>query len=263
MSKVARPVLAIAAQIPSAELGAGYFQENPSRNFVQGVQSLLRAGPGANQMPAFGDRNPASRGQSRRLGRGTPRRHRASARRGRAAAETSRSAPQPSVAMPTRADVDRLAALLNSDGRVTILCGSGCQGAHDEVLALADRVKAPIVHAFRARTCRVGTTRFDVGMTGLIGSRRATTPADCDILLMLGTDFPYRQFYPRGAGVRIAQVDMRPEQMAAARRSISAWSATFARLLKTVLPLISKERDRTHLARATDITVRRARISMG
>src|SRR5258707_3163796 len=122
--------------------------------------------------------------------------------------------PSQAVVMPTRADVDRLAALLNGDGRVTILCGSGCQGAHDEVLALADRLKAPIVHAFRGKEHVEWDNPFDVGMTGLIGfSSGYYAMLDCDVLLMLGTDFPYRQFYPGGAEVRIAQVDMRPEQI--------------------------------------------------
>ena len=92
-----------------------------------------------------------------------------------------------------------------------MLCGSGCQGAHDQVLALADRLKAPIVHAFRGKEHVEWDNPFDVGMTGLIGfSSGYYAMLDCDVLLMLGTDFPYRQFYPRGAGVRIAQVDVRP-----------------------------------------------------
>jgi pyruvate dehydrogenase (quinone) len=101
-----------------------------------------------------------------------------------------------------------------------MLCGSGCQGAHDQVLALADRPKAPIVHAFRGKEHVEWENPFDVGMTGLIGfSSGYYAMLDCDVLLMLGTDFPYRQFYPRGTGVRVAQVDVRPElgRMVAAR----------------------------------------------
>ena len=91
---------------------------------------------------------------------------------------------------------------------MTILCGSGCQGAHDELLALGERLKAPMVHAMRGKEHVEWDNPYDVGMTGLIGfSSGYYAMLDCDVLLMLGTDFPYRQFYPEGHGVRIAQVD--------------------------------------------------------
>ena len=98
--------------------------------------------------------------------------------------------------------------------RVTILCGSGCAGAHDELLALGERLKAPMVHALRGKEHVEWDNPYDVGMTGLIGfSSGYYAMLDCDVLLMLGTDFPYRQFYPQGAGVRIAQVDIRAENI--------------------------------------------------
>jgi pyruvate dehydrogenase (quinone) len=160
--------------------------------------------------------------------------------------------PGHAVLTPPRADVDRLAALLNGQGRVTILCGSGCQGAHDEVLALADRLKAPIVHAFRGKEHIEWNNPFDVGMTGLIGfSSGYYAMLDCDALLMLGTDFPYRQFYPRGAGVRIAQVDMRPEQIGR-RTPVDIGVVGDVRATLAVLtPLIKEKRDRSHLDQAT------------
>jgi pyruvate dehydrogenase (quinone) len=121
--------------------------------------------------------------------------------------------PQP-VVTPASAEVDRLAALLNGEGSVTILCGSGCRGAHEELLALGERLKAPMVHALRGKEYVEWDNPYDVGMTGLIGfSSGYYAMFDCDILLMLGTDFPYRQFYPAGASVRIAQVDLRAEQI--------------------------------------------------
>jgi pyruvate dehydrogenase (quinone) len=122
--------------------------------------------------------------------------------------------PTAPVVTPRKSDLDRLAALLNGGGRVTILCGSGCQGAHGELLVVAERLKAPIVHALRGKEHVEWENPYDVGMTGLIGfSSGYYAMLDCDVLLMLGTDFPYRQFYPEGAGVRIAQVDLRAEQL--------------------------------------------------
>ena len=115
---------------------------------------------------------------------------------------------------PSSTDLGRLAELLNGKGRITILCGSGCAGAHDELLALGERLKAPMVHALRGKEHVEWDNPYDVGMTGLIGfSSGYYAMLDCDVLLMLGTDFPYRQFYPTGSGVRIAQVDLRAEQI--------------------------------------------------
>jgi len=93
-----------------------------------------------------------------------------------------------------------------------MLCGSGCAGAHDEIVALADALKAPIVHALRGKEWVEYDNPYDVGMTGLIGfSSGYHAMMNCDALLMLGTDFPYRQFYPVDA--RIAQVDLRAENI--------------------------------------------------
>ena len=91
---------------------------------------------------------------------------------------------------------------------MTLLCGSGCAGAHDELMQFAEAVKAPIVHAMRGKEHVEWDNPYDVGMTGLIGfSSGYYAMESCDALLMLGTDFPYRQFYPKNA--RIAQIDIR------------------------------------------------------
>src|SRR5260370_658081 len=108
----------------------------------------------------------------------------------------------------------RLAAMLNAESCGTILCGSGCAGAHDELLKLGERLKAPMVHAMRGKEHVEWDNPYDVGMTGLIGfSSGYYAMLDCDVLLMLGTDFPYRQFYPSGGGVRIPPVHNRPEEI--------------------------------------------------
>src|SRR5207248_11337320 len=152
---------------------------------------------------------------------------------------------------PARVDVDRLAALLNGEGRVTMLCGSGCAGAHDEVLALADRLKAPIVHAFRGKEHVEWDNPYDAGMTGLIGfSSGYYAMLDCDMLLMLGTDFPYRQFYPRGNGVRIAQVDLRAENIGRRAAVDLGVVGDVRATLTALLPLLQQKRDGAHLAQA-------------
>jgi pyruvate dehydrogenase (quinone) len=248
------PVLAIAAQIPSAEIGAGYFQETHPENLFKECSHYCELISGANQMPRTLEiairQAVGNRGVSVVV---IP---------GDVALQPALDAPLPKAAgllpghavpIPTRADVDRLAALLNGDGRVTMLCGSGCQGAHDQVLALADRLKAPIVHAFRGKEHVEWENPFDVGMTGLIGfSSGYYAMLDCDVLLMLGTDFPYRQFYPRGTGVRIAQVDVRPEQIGR-RTSVDLGVVGDVRAtLEMLLPNIKEKRDRSHLDQATE-----------
>jgi len=254
------PVLAIAAQIPSAEIGTGYFQETHPENLFKECSHYCELISGASQMPrtleiairqAVGNRGVA-----------------VVVMPGDVALQPASDAPVPkpegllpgrAVAMPARADIDRLATLLNSDGRVTMLCGSGCEGAHDQVLALADRLKAPIVHALRGKEHIEWDNPFDVGMTGLIGfSSGYYAMLDCDVLLMLGTDFPYRQFYPRGGGVRIAQVDLRPEQIGRRAPVDLGVVGDVRATLEALTPLIKEKRDRRHLDQATQ-HYRRAR----
>src|SRR5258708_4015166 len=193
------PVLAIAAQIPSAELGAGYFHEHHPEALFKEPSHYWELISGADEMPGVLEiairQAVGNRGVSVVVIPGDIALQPAS---DAPPSKVSGLLPSQAVAMPTRADVDRLAALLNSDGRVTMLCGSGCQGAHDEVLALADRLKAPIVHAFRGKEHVEWDNPFDVGMTGLIGfSSGYYAMFACDILFLLVTDFPYRQVYPR------------------------------------------------------------------
>jgi pyruvate dehydrogenase (quinone) len=161
--------------------------------------------------------------------------------------------PSAPVVTPTRRDLDRLAALLNGEGRVTILCGSGCEGAHAELLALGERLKAPMVHALRGKEHVEWDNPYDVGMTGLIGfSSGYYAMLDCDVLLMLGTDFPYRQFYPQGAGVRIAQVDIRAENIGR-RAAVDLGAVGDVRTtIAELLPLLQQKRDGAHLAQARE-----------
>jgi pyruvate dehydrogenase (quinone) len=160
--------------------------------------------------------------------------------------------PRPPVVTPRQADLDRLAALLNGeDNRVTILCGSGCQGAHDELLALGERLKAPMVHAMRGKEHVEWDNPYDVGMTGLIGfSSGYFAMRDCDVLLMLGTDFPYRQFYPQGNGVRIAQVDLRPENIGRRVPVDLGVVGDVRATLAALLPLLKGKRNDKHLSQA-------------
>jgi pyruvate dehydrogenase (quinone) len=246
------PVLAIAAQIPSAELGSGYFQETHPETLFKECSHYCQLVSSANEMPrtleiaireAIGKRGVAVLVMP-----------------GDVALQPAADAPPPSVAgllppvpvvVPAGAELDRLAKLLNGDGKVTILCGSGCQGAHQELLALGERLRAPMVHTMRGKEHVEWDNPYDVGMTGLIGfSSGYYAMLDCDVLLMLGTDFPYRQFYPEGRGVRIAQVDIRAENIGR-RAAVDLGIVGDVRATLTALrPLLEQKRDTTHLAQA-------------
>jgi pyruvate dehydrogenase (quinone) len=248
------PVLGIAAHIPSPEIGTGYFQETHPQTLFKECSHYCELVSGANQMPrvlevaireAIG-----KRGVSVVVLPGDVALHAAVD-----APPTKVGGLLPSlpVVTPDRRDLDRLAALLNGDGRVTMLCGSGCQGAHDDLLAVGQRLKAPMVHAMRGKEYVEWENPYDVGMTGLIGfSSGYYAMLDCDVLLMLGTDFPYRQFYPQGAGVRIAQVDLRAENIGRRAPVDLAVVGDVRATLAALLPLLEQKRDGAHLAQARE-----------
>ena len=246
------PVLGIAAHIPSAEIGSGYFQETHPQSLFRECSHYCELVASASQMPrslevaireAVGKRGvsvlvmpgdvalqPAANSPEPKLGGLLP--------------------PAP-IVTPSQRDLDRLAALLNTGSRVTILCGSGCDGAHDELLALGERLKAPMVHSLRGKEHVEWGNPYDVGMTGLIGfSSGYYAMRDCDVLLMLGTDFPYRQFFPEGAGVRIAQVDLRPGQIGRRAAVDLGVVGDIRATVLGLLPLLSQKQDDSHLAQA-------------
>jgi len=248
------PVLAIAAHIPSGEIGSGYFQETHPENLFRECSHYCELISSANQMPRTLEvairEAQGKRGVSVVV---IP---------GDVALQTAANAAAPkasglmtpaSVVTPAQADLEKLAALLNGDARVTILAGSGCEGTHSELLALGERLKAPMVHSMRGKEHVEWDNPYDVGMTGLIGFASGYyAMLDCDVLLMLGTDFPYRQFYPQGSGVRIAQIDIRPEQIGRRAAVDLAVVGDVKTTLQALLPLLQNKSSDAHLARARE-----------
>jgi pyruvate dehydrogenase (quinone) len=136
--------------------------------------------------------------------------------------------------------------MLNRSARVTMLCGRGRYGAHETVIALAEALKAPIVHALGGKEALEFDNPFDVGMAGLIGfSSGYHAMRDCDMLLMLGTDFPYQQFYP--SGVMIAQVDIRGENLGRRCALDIGLVGDVRETVSALLPRLSARHDRAHL----------------
>lgn len=182
------PVLAIAAQLPSAEIGRNYFQETHPQNLFGECSRCCEMVSTPEQMP--GVLETATRTAVGKRG------------------VSVLVLPAPAVVRPADAELDQLAALLNGSAKVTLLCGCGCYGAHAPLMRLAEALKSPIVHALGGKGSVEHDNPHGVGMTGLIGfSSGCAATMGCDTLLMLGTDFPYPQFYP--ANATVAQVDLR------------------------------------------------------
>src|SRR5260221_7481945 len=113
------------------------------------------------------------------------------------------------IIRPTDPDLDEIAAILNETDAITIYAGAGCAGAHDEVVAAAARLKAPMAHTSRGKDFLEYDNPYNVGMTGIIGGGAGYRAVlDCDVLLLLGADFAWPQFYPNNA--TIIQIDADP-----------------------------------------------------
>ena len=205
------PVVAIAAQIPSPELGSGYFQETHPESLFKECSNYCELIASPAQMPRVLEiairRAVAERCVCVVVIPGDVALRPAEDRPQTPPAGLLPPAP---VVRPDDTALDALANFLNGSERIALLCGGGCAGAKSELLQLAEALQAPIVHALGGKTAVEPDNPYDVGMTGLIGfSSGYHALKDCDALLMLGTDFPYPQFYPDHT--HVAQVDLRPE----------------------------------------------------
>ena len=245
------PVLAIASHIPTSEIGTGYFQEthpeilfkecsnycemvsNPKqfeRVLHIAMQSALGKG-GVAVMVLPGDVGGADFPAE-----GIPR---------------SLVGHRPTI-RPGEKDLARLADMVNSSRKVALFCGIGCENAHDQVVALAEKVKSPVAHTYRGKPFIDYDNPYDVGMTGLIGFGMAYEAIhECDLLLLLGTDFPYDKFLPTKC--KIAQIDVRVDNLGRrSRLDLGIWGDV-RETLQALLPLLNAKTDREYL----DTTVRK------
>lgn len=239
------PVLAIASHIPSTQIGTQYFQEtHPDRLFTEcSVYS---------EMISNGEQAPRVIRSAIHHAYGAP---------GVAVltlpgdvADLETTAPAPDVltrpnaprVIPAAEDVQALADAFNAAGKVTIFAGAGTRGAHDDVIALADKLAAPIGHSLRGKEHIQYDNPFDVGMSGLLGYGACQAAMEgADLLLMLGTDFPYDQFLPEG--VRTAQVDIEPTRLGRRTRMDLAVLGDVGETVRALLPLVRKASSRAFL----------------
>jgi pyruvate dehydrogenase (quinone) len=239
------PVLAIASHIPTSEIGTGYFQEthpeilfkecshycelisNPKqfeRVLHIAMQSALgKGGVGVIVLPGdVGGADMPAEGAPRSLvGR------------------------RPSI-RPGEKDLARLAELINSSKKVALFCGIGCDNAHDELIALAEKVKAPVAHTYRGKPFVEYDNPYDMGMTGLIGFGMAYEAIhECDLLILLGTDFPYDKFLPTKC--KIAQIDIRVDHLGRrSRLDLGIWGDV-RETLQALLPMLDVKSGREYL----------------
>jgi pyruvate dehydrogenase (quinone) len=164
-------------------------------------------------------------------------------------ASSSWLVPSRPVVSPAQRELDQLATLLDTSERVTLFCGAGCAGAHEEVMQLAQKLQAPIVHTLRGKEHVEYDNPYDVGMTGLVGFASGyKAMKSCDTLLILGADFPYRQFFPEQA--RIAQIDLRPEALGNRCPLNLGVLGGIKETLTALLPKIAAKSDGSFLERA-------------
>jgi pyruvate dehydrogenase (quinone) len=239
------PVLAIAAHIPSAEIGSHYFQETHPELLFKECSHFCELVSHPSQMPRLLEiaiqTALAKKGVAVIVIPGDVALSDAVNQDRRVAFTYA----QPEI-VPRREELDLLAAELNGAKKVTILAGAGCAGAHDELVALAGSLQAPIVHALRGKEFIEYDNPYDVGMTGLLGfSSGYHAMMNCDTLLMVGTDFPYQQFYPKKA--RIVQIDLREEQLGRRTGINLGVVGGVAETLRALLPAIEQKQDRRHL----------------
>jgi pyruvate dehydrogenase (quinone) len=241
------PVLAIAAHIPSTEIGIDYFQATHPESLFKECSHYAELVSNPEQLPQILLR--AMRVAVGRRGVAVVVIPGDVALKSLANRIPAWLLPAPPKTEPHEKELKELADFLNGSASVTILGGAGCAGEHTLVVELARKLKAPIVHAFRGKEHLEYDNPFDVGMTGFLGFASGYwAMKSCDALLMLGTDFPYRQFYPEGA--RIAQIDIRPDALGNRCLLDFGVVGTVGDTLKALLPLILQKEDATHLNKA-------------
>ena len=239
------PVLAIAAHIPSSEIGSNYFQETHPQELFKECSVYCELVSNPEQMPYMletamrqailnndvavlvlpGDvaLKPMPEGIKPKW-----------------------NVPKPALYTPEISDLEALASELNSGKKITMLCGAGTKGAHDEVVALAEKLQAPIVHAMRGKEFLEYDNPYDVGMTGLIGFASGYhAMGEADTLLMIGTSFPYRAFYPDKA--KVLQIDHSPASLGRHTQIDLGVVGDTKTTLQQLLPLLKGERSDRHL----------------
>jgi pyruvate dehydrogenase (quinone) len=248
--KTLAPVLAIAAQIPSNEIGTDFFQETHPERLFQDCSHFCQLVGTEKQMPRLlqiAMQTSISRGGVSVL-----------VLPGDVASDKMTSEelehrvfhPRPAI-QPGRAELEKLADLLNGSDRVTIFGGAGCAAAHRQVLALAKQLLAPIAYSFRGKEFLESENPYAVGMTGLLGTESGHYALEkAEVVLCLGTDFPYTAWYPKKA--KIVQIDIRPEHLGRRSKLELGLVGDIATAVDALLPLLKPKKRDKHMNACVD-----------
>jgi len=244
------PVLALASTIPTKEFGTDYFQETnifklfddcscynqmaaTPTQFPRMLQAALQHAVSKNGVAVLGLPGDITNLPA-------------------VAAETTttlfRIKP---VVRPSEVELKQLAGLLNSYQKVTIYCGLGAAEAHDEIIQLAERLKSPVAYSYKAKMEIQYDNPYEVGLTGLLGIPSAyQSMHECELLVLLGTDFPYTPFMP--VHNKIVQIDIKPENLGRRAKLDQGLCGDVKDTLQALLPMIEVKGDTTFLNRQLD-----------
>jgi pyruvate dehydrogenase (quinone) len=243
------PVLAIAAHIPLTEVGSGYFQETHPQELFRECSVYCELISNAEMAPRIVEIAMRTAIEERGVAVVVIPGEVFLARLSSAARKISPILPTSSVVRPDEESLRQAADILNAGHRITIFGGAGCAGAHEELINLAATLQAPIVHTLRGKEHVEYDNPYDVGMTGLLGfSSGYKAIREADVLLMLGTDFPYQQFYPDNA--TIIQVDTQGSHIGRRTPVDLGLVGTVRDTIGGLQPLLNSEPNREHLERA-------------
>ncbi len=240
------PVLALASHIPSGMIGTGFFQETHPEVLFQECShfcEMINSGEhGAKLLHIAAQTALAKSGVSVLVLPGDVADQEVSG------AFTHTLTTQLGAVAPTTGAVQDLAGLINEADTVTLFCGAGVAGARREVLALADAIKAPIGHAFGGKEHIQYDNPFDVGMSGLLGYGAAYEAThEADLLILLGTDFPYSEFLPQGKGPKVVQIDADASRLGRRIPLDLGIHGDVALTIQAALPAISVKTERRFL----------------
>jgi len=240
-------VLAIASTIPTKEFGTGYFQETNTTKLFDDCSCYNQMASTPTQFPrmlqaalqhAIHQKGVAVIGLPGDI-TNLP----------AVAAETTTILfRNNSVVRPSEDELLQLAELLNSHKKVTIYCGLGAAEAHDEIIQLAEKLKSPVAYSYKAKMAIQYDNPYEVGLTGLLGIPSAfQSMHECELLILLGTDFPYTPFMP--VDNKIVQIDIKPENLGRRAKLDLGLCGDVKNTLQALLPLIEEKEDSTFLTR--------------
>ncbi|MDP5254140.1 MULTISPECIES: ubiquinone-dependent pyruvate dehydrogenase [unclassified Vibrio] len=239
------PVLAIAAHIPSAEIGTNYFQETHPQELFKECSVFCELVSNPEQMPYLLEtamRQAILHNDVAVLVlpgdvalKAMPE-----------GVKPKWNVPKPASYLPQQSDVEQLANALNQSNKITLMVGAGIKGAHQEVVKLAETLQAPIVHAMRGKEYIEYDNPYDVGMTGLIGFASGYhAMKEADTVLLIGTSFPYRAFYPEKA--KILQIDHNPGSLGRHCQIDFGVLGETKATLQNLLPFLNEKSSSKHL----------------